>query len=126
VASVAVCAVNCTADGRTCCSHCSSHRSIASYSLTIAICAAPHLQSTTPLGGTGGIFPCRLVLKNYGLAISNGEKNEGTAHGPDDAAADPHATKTSDVQFERNKICWFFLCDMLFTEINAAAAVYSF
>jgi len=28
--------------------------------------------------------------------------HEGTAPGPDDAAADPHATETSDVQFERN------------------------
>ena len=38
---VAVCAVNCTVDGRSCCSHCSSHRSIARYSSRIAICTYP-------------------------------------------------------------------------------------
>ena len=36
---MAVCAVNCTVDGRSCCWDCSSYRSIASYSSRIAIFA---------------------------------------------------------------------------------------
>ena len=47
-----MCAVNCTVDGRSCCSHCSSHGSIAGYSSIIAICAYPtQPASTLPLGG---------------------------------------------------------------------------
>ena len=54
-----VCMVNCTVDGRTCCSHCSSHRSIVK---NRDLCHPMHLHSTPCYKG-----PRRSIAMTFGM-----------------------------------------------------------
>ena len=69
---VAVCAVNCTVDGRSCCSHSTSYQSTASCSSRIAIFAYPTCIQCPPLGAQKKLewFGYPMVKKVWGYDYS--------------------------------------------------------